>query len=340
MKEKEGAKQMRKIGVLTSGGDAPGMNAAIRAVTRTALYYGVEVMGIKRGYHGLVHGEIIPLRSRTVGDILQRGGTILRTARSEKFKTPEGLKRAAEQLDKFGIEGLVVIGGDGSFRGALDLMEYGIKVVGVPGTIDNDIGCTDYSIGFDTAVNTAVDAINKIRDTATSHERLYVIEVMGRNSGFLALTAGLAGGAESVLIPEVPFDIDEICKKIVAGHRRGKAHSIIVVAEGVEGTPKPGQAAENIGFKIGNMICEKTDFETRITILGHVQRGGTPTVMDRVLATRTGAKAVELLLDGDSGNMVGLVDNKYEVFSMKESIEKKKSIDMATYELVNILSST
>lgn len=330
---------MKRIGVLTSGGDAPGMNAAIRSVTRTALYNGVEVMGIKRGFHGLLHGEVIPLRSRTVGDIMQRGGTILKTARSDEFKTLEGQAKAIEQLEKFGIDGLVIIGGNGSFMGGLELANKGINVICIPGTIDNDIGCTDYTIGFDTAVNTAVNAINMIRDTATSHERLYVIEVMGRHSGFLALAAGLAGGAESVLIPEVPFDINEICDKIIAGHKRGKAHTIIVVAEGVGGDPKPGQASESYSFSLGKIIKEKTTFETRITVLGHVQRGGTPTVLDRVLATRSGAKAVELLLAGETGKMVGFVNNKYEVFTIEESLRKQKTIDMDAYELANILSS-
>jgi 6-phosphofructokinase 1 len=330
---------MKRIGVLTSGGDAPGMNAAIRSVTRTALYNGVEVMGIKRGFHGLLHGEVIPLRSRTVGDIMQRGGTILKTARSDEFKTPEGQAKAIEQLEKFGIDGLVIIGGNGSFMGGLELANKGINVICIPGTIDNDIGCTDYTIGFDTAVNTAVNAINMIRDTATSHERLYVIEVMGRHSGFLALAAGLAGGAESVLIPEVPFDIDEICDKIIAGHKRGKAHTIIVVAEGVGGDPKPGQASESYSFSLGKIIKEKTTFETRITVLGHVQRGGTPTVLDRVLATRSGAKAVELLVAGQTGKMVGFINNKYEVFTIEESLRKQKTIDMDAYELANILSS-
>lgn len=331
---------MKRIGVLTSGGDAPGMNAAIRAVVRKGIYHGLEVFGIYRGYQGLINGELHHMPSRSVGDILQRGGTILRSARSQEFKTEEGQKKAAKQLERVGIEAVVVIGGDGSLRGAVDLGKYGIRCVGVPATIDNDIACTDFSIGFDTAVNTAVDAINKIRDTATSHERLYVIEVMGRHSGFLALDAGLAGGAECILIPELEYDLDDICERIVEGHRRGKAHSIIVVAEGVGGSPQSGklEGSDSIAFQLGRYLKERTEFDTRITILGHIQRGGTPTVSDRILATRLGAIAVDALLRGETGKMAGMVNNSLQLFDIESAVKQKKTVNLEYYELANILA--
>lgn len=332
---------MKRIGVLTSGGDAPGMNAAVRAVVRTAIFYGLEVYGIRRGYAGLINNEVEALNSRSVADIIQRGGTILKTARSPEFVTQEGFAKALRTISEHGIEGLVVVGGDGSFRGALKLTAAGIATIGLPGTIDNDIPCTDYSIGFDTAANTAVDAINKIRDTATSHERIYVVEVMGRNAGFIAVTAGLAGGAESILIPEMPFDLDAVCDRIVAGHRRGKAHSIIVVAEGVGGDPVAGREThETAAFRIGTHIREKTGFETRITILGHLQRGGTPTVMDRVLASRMGAEAVRLLRDGEKAKMVGIVSNRIQATDLEYALTQRKTFDMDFYELASILSSS
>lgn len=244
---------MKRIGVLTSGGDAPGMNAAIRAVVRKGIFEGLEVVGIKRGYAGLINGEFVDMNLGSVADIIQRGGTILRTARSEEFRTVEGRRRAYANMQEQGIEGLIVIGGDGSFRGAqIFSQEHGVKVIGIPGTIDNDIPCSDYSIGFDTSVNTVVDAINKIRDTATSHERTYVIEVMGRHAGYIALEAGLAGGAESILIPEIPFSIDEIIEKLHRGQKRGKLHSIIVVAEGAAS-----------GIEIGKQIKEKRGLTPR-----------------------------------------------------------------------------
>lgn len=331
---------MKRIGVLTSGGDAPGMNAAIRSVVRKGIYHGLEVFGIYRGYQGLINGEIEHMPSRAVGDILQRGGTILRSARSDEFKTEEGQKTAVRQLERLGIEALVVIGGDGSFRGAVDLGKHGIKCIAVPATIDNDIACTDFSIGFDTAVNTAVDAINNIRDTATSHERLYVIEVMGRNAGFIALDAGLAGGAECILIPELEYDLDDICERIVAGQKRGKAHSIIVVAEGVGGSPQSGklQGCDSIAFQIGRYLQDKTRFDTRITVLGHIQRGGTPTVSDRILATRLGAAAVDALLRGETGKMVGMVNNSMQLVDIEFAIKQKKTVNLEYYELANILA--
>lgn len=319
---------MRRIALLTSGGDAPGMNAAIRAVVRKAIYHGLEVIGVRRGFSGLIHGEFVEMNLSSVADIIHRGGTILRTARSEEFKTPAGRATAARNLRERGIEGLIVIGGDGSFRGATLLsQEHGINVIGIPATIDNDIPCTDYSIGFDTAVNNVVDAINKIRDTATSHERTYVIEVMGRRSGFIALEAGLAGGAESILIPEIPYDLDEVCAKLIRGHKRGKLHSIIIVAEGAAS-----------GLEIGRIIREKTGFETRVTILGHLQRGGTPTAFDRTIGSRMGAKAVELLMAGESNKMVGIVHGEIVTVDINCALEQQRTIDRDLYELASILA--
>jgi len=279
-----------KIGILTSGGDAPGMNAAIRSVVRKALSENCKVFGIKRGFQGLISGEIIPLHSRAVGDILQRGGTILKSARCPEFQTPEGQATAKEQLDKLGLNGLVILGGDGSFHGAQVLNKMGFQTVGIPATIDNDIGCTDYSIGYDTAVNTVLDAINKIRDTASSHNRVYVVEVMGKNSGFIALAAGLTGGAEAILIPEIPFDLEEVSNRIKRSLKKGKTHSIIIVAEGLLGDPVAVEHSS--GFTIGKALAEKTGADTRVTVLGHIQRGGTPSLFDRKIATLMGAKAL------------------------------------------------
>lgn len=329
---------LKRIAVLTSGGDAPGMNAAIRAVVRTALARGVEVVGVERGFHGLLHGEFKELTSRSVADIVHRGGTMLKSARSDRFPTEEGLEKAHEELRRAGVEGLVVIGGDGSFRGALALTRRGIPSVGVPATIDNDIGCTDVSIGFDTAVNTVIDGINKIRDTATSHERTYVVEVMGRTSGYIALWSGLAGGAESILIPEVPYDIDRVCQRIVAGHERGKTHSIIVVAEGLLGDPHA--QGESTGFYIGRLIREKTGFEVRITVLGHLQRGGNPTAADRILALRLGSRAADLVIEGEGGKMVGMVHDSIVPFDLERAIAESKAINLADYRLSEILAES
>ncbi|HOJ77803.1 MAG TPA: 6-phosphofructokinase [Bacillota bacterium] len=326
-----------KIGVLTSGGDAPGMNAAIRAIVRKALYHDCKVYGIKRGYSGLIKGEIVPMNSRTVGDILQRGGTILKSARCPEFKTEEGRMKAKEQMDKMGLTGLIVLGGDGSFMGAQKLNELGYKTIGIPATIDNDIGCTDYSIGFDTAVNTVLDAVNKIRDTASSHNRVYVIEVMGKNAGFIAVGAALAGGAEAVLVPEIPHNMDDVCKQINKNLKRGKNHSIIIVAEGLMGDPLFNEQC--CGFGIAKYIEEKTGADTRVTVLGHIQRGGTPTFFDRKIATLMGAKAVDLILSGQSAKMVGYVDNKIAVYDMEEAIRTKKTISMEELELANIMSN-
>ncbi|SMB99150.1 6-phosphofructokinase [Thermanaeromonas toyohensis ToBE] len=318
---------MKTIGVLTSGGDAPGMNAAIRAVVRKAQKLGAEVIGVARGYAGLIQGDFRRLTSSTVADTIHRGGTILLTARSEEFLTEAGRARALENARREGMEGLIVIGGDGSFRGALHLHKKGFPVIGVPATIDNDIPGTDYAIGFDTALNTAVEAINKIRDTATSHERIFIIEVMGRGSGQLALAAGLAGGAESILIPERPIDYDEIVNRLEKGRKRGKLHSIIVVAEGV------GSALE-----VSKEIARRTALESRVTILGHIQRGGNPTAFDRILASRLGARAVELLVSGISGKMVGIRENRIVDVDLEEVLAGKKDIDQEVYELANDLA--
>lgn len=325
-----------KLGILTSGGDAPGMNAAIRSAVRTAIFHGAEIYGIKRGYSGILSGMIEPLSSNSVGDILQRGGTILQSARCLEFKTPEGQAKAKQQLEAFGLNGLVIIGGDGSFRGAQTLNKMGFRTIGIPGTIDNDIGCTDYSIGFDTAVNTVLDAMNKIRDTASSHNRVYVIEVMGKNAGFIAVAAGLTGGAEAVLIPEVNHDLEAITTQIMNNSKRGKSHSIVLVAEGLFGDPN--SLDHSSAFKVGNYISLRTGSDTRITILGHLQRGGTPTFFDRKIATLMGAKAVELLLAGETEKMVGFTNNRINVYPLDEAINTKKTVDPYELELVNILT--
>jgi 6-phosphofructokinase 1 len=326
-----------KIGILTSGGDAPGMNAAIRAIVRKALARDCKAYGIKRGYSGLISGEIVPLHSRSVGDILQRGGTILKSARCLEFKTPEGQAIAKEQLIKLGLNGLVILGGDGSFRGAQDLNKMGFQTVGIPATIDNDIGCTDYSIGYDTAVNTVLDAINKIRDTASSHNRVYVIEVMGKNSGFIALSAGLTGGAEAILVPEISYDLGEVCGRIKKSLKKGKTHSIIVVAEGLMGDPI--LVEHSSGFMVGKHIEKATGADTRVTVLGHIQRGGTPSFFDRKIATLMGSKAVDLILDGQTEKMVGFVNNRIEVANLDEAIAAKNKINLEELELANIMAS-
>lgn len=318
---------MKRIGVLTSGGDSPGMNAAIRAVVRKAMYHDLEVYGVYHGYAGLIAGNIEKLELGSVGDIIHRGGTKLYTARCPEFKTLEGQMKGIEQLKKFGIEGLVVIGGDGSYQGAKKLTEHGFPCVGVPGTIDNDIPGTDFTIGFDTALNTVIDAIDKIRDTATSHERTYVIEVMGRHAGDIALWAGLADGAETILVPEVDYDMEDIIARLKRGHERGKKHSIIVVAEGV------GSAID-----FGKKIEEATQFDTRVTVLGHVQRGGSPSAFDRVLASRLGARAVELLIEGKGGRCVGIQSNKLVDHDIIEALAQKHTIDEDMYRLSKELS--
>lgn len=318
---------MQKIALLTSGGDAPGMNAAIRAVVRTGIYHNLEVYGIERGYAGLIEGVMHKLNLDSVADIIQRGGTILHTARSKEFMTPEGRQNALDNLKRNEIDGLVVIGGDGSFRGAIELNKLGFPVIGVPGTIDNDIYGTELTIGFDTAINTVIDAINRIRDTATSHERVFLVEVMGRNSGWIALEAGLAGGAESILVPEFEPDYNQIVERIQRGIDRGKRHSIILVAEGVDSA-----------YNVGKRIEEIMGIDIRVTVLGHIQRGGTPTAVDRVIASRMGGMAVELLLKGKSNLMTGIIGKKIVTVSLDDAINKKKELDFEAYNLAGILS--
>ncbi|MBB6452089.1 6-phosphofructokinase 1 [Salirhabdus euzebyi] len=313
---------MKKIGVLTSGGDAPGMNAAVRSVVRKGIYHGIEVYGIYYGYQGLINGDIEKMELGSVGDIIHRGGTKLFTSRCPEFKTDEGQMKGIEQMKKLGIEGLVVIGGDGSFRGAKKLTEKGFPCIGVPGTIDNDIPGTDFTIGFDTALNTIIDAVDKIRDTATSHERTYVIEVMGRDAGDLALWAGLSAGAESVLIPEKKEDFHDIVDRVKRGHDRGKRHSIIIVAEGV-----------GSGVDYAKKIQTELNLETRVTVLGHTQRGGSPTAFDRVLASRLGAKAVDLLMEGKGGRMVGIQSNQVVDHDILEALNLKREPEMSMYQL-------
>ena len=318
---------IQTIGVLTSGGDAPGMNAAVRAVVRTALAKGLNVRGIRRGYHGLLREEIIDMTKRDVSDIIQRGGTILQTARSKQMRTEEGQQKAAAILKKYGIQGLVVIGGDGSFAGAQKLSDYGINVIGVPGTIDLDIACTEYTIGFDTAANTAMEAIDKIRDTSTSHERCSIVEVMGRDAGYLALWCGIANGAEYILLPEQhDYDEQSIINDIVENRKRGKKHYIIINAEGVGDS-----------INMAKRIEEATGVETRATILGHLQRGGSPTVKDRVYASIMGAKAVELLVEGKTNRVVGYQQGEYIDFDINDALRMHKEIPEYQLDLAKLL---
>ena len=318
----------KKLAILTSGGDAPGMNAAIRATAKIAESYGFEVYGIRRGYLGMLNDEIFPMTGRFVSGIIDKGGTVLLTARCEEFKQARFREIATNNLKKKGIEYLVVIGGDGSYRGAMALSnEMNIKTIGVPGTIDNDICCTDFTIGFDTALNTIVDAIDKVRDTASSHERAFIIEVMGRNAGDLALFAGIAGGSESLLIPEKKEDIEEVVARIKAGEDRGKKHSIIVLAEGVMG-----------GQELAKELKERTGEEVRATILGHIQRGGTPSAQDRVLASRLGNYAVQLLLAGKSGRAVGIQNNKLVSTKFEDVFCDVHNVDLNIYEVSKQLS--
>lgn len=322
------AKEIKTIGVLTSGGDAPGMNAAIRAVTRTALYHGMKVMGIYRGYNGLINGDIKEMNVRSVSEIIHRGGTMLYTARCLEFKTLEGQKKAADRCRELGIDALVVIGGDGSFRGCKDMAAQGIPCVGLPGTIDNDIACSDYTIGYDTAMNTAVEMIDKLRDTTQSHDRCSVVEVMGRNAGYLALNTGIAVGALATLIPEMPFDIEkDIVQRMNDTRRTGKQHFIIIVAEGV------GRAHD-----FAEIIEKKTGIESRATVLGHVQRGGSPTLRDRVSASQMGYHAVQLLLDGKFNRVVGTRGNDIVDFDITEALNMHKSIDTSLYEMSKVIS--
>lgn len=322
---------IKSIGVLTSGGDSAGMNPCIRAVVRYAIYNNIKVYGIYRGYKGLVNGEIFEMDASSVGGIINRGGTILYTARLPEFKQYEVRKKAVENLEKHGIDALVVIGGDGSFRGAHQLFkDFGIKVIGIPGTIDNDIKGTDYTIGYDTAINVAMEAIDKIRDTATSHERLFIVEVMGRDAGYIANAVGLASGAEDVLIPEIEANLEDTVERILQGRKRGKTSSIIVVSEGVK-------TSMNI-LQLAGYIEGKTGFETRVTILGHLQRGGSPTALDRIYASRMGAYAVELLIKGETDKMVGIVSDELVSLPLEDAFEEKKDFDETIYRLIRILS--
>jgi 6-phosphofructokinase 1 len=323
---------MKRIAVFTSGGDAPGMNACIRAVVRGAVYHGIDVFGIRRGYNGMINGDIFQMSSHSVSNIVQRGGTILKSARSKEFMTPEGRAKAHDQLLKFGIEGLVAIGGNGTFTGAtLFFDEYGIPTVGAPGTIDNDLYGTDYTIGFDTAVNTALEAIDKIRDTADSHDRIFFIEVMGRDSGYIAIQSGIAGGAELVMVPEVLTPISEVVETLKAGWSRQKSSSIIIVAEGEE----EGNASE-IAEKIRSQV--QPDIDMRVTTLGHIQRGGIPTAYDRILASRLGLGALEGLMNGEKNVMAGVVNNELVYTPFKDTIRLPKPINEDLLRMVKILS--
>lgn len=322
------AKEIKTIGVLTSGGDAPGMNAAIRAVVREGIAKGLKVKGIKRGYAGLLQEEIVDMGANDVSDIIQRGGTILQTARCMEFTTPEGQKLGAEICKKHGIDGVIVIGGDGSFKGAQKLAGLGINTVAIPGTIDLDIACTEYTIGFDTAVNTAMEAIDKVRDTSTSHERCSIIEVMGRGAGFIALWCGIANGAEDILLPEkYDFDEQSLVNNIIEKRKRGKKHHIIINAEGI------GHSAS-----MAKRIEAATGIETRATILGHMQRGGSPTCKDRVYASTMGALAVDLLCQGKSNRVVGYSHGDFVDFDIDEALAMKKYIPEYQYEICKNLS--
>ena len=319
---------MKRIGLLTSGGDAPGMNAAIRAVVRTAIYYGMEVYGIERGYAGLLEDDVIPMEMRSVSDIVQRGGTKLRTARCLEMLTKEGQQKAVKTLENRGIEGLVVIGGDGSFRAARDLSDgFGVPTIGIPGTIDNDLEYTDYTLGFDTAVNTCLDIINKLRDTMTSHERISVVEVMGRHCGDIALFSGIASGAEIIVVPEITFDMDDIVMKINRSRASGKHSNIIVVAEGV-------MSAE----QFARQLQDVTTYSVRPTCIGHVHRGGSPSMADRMLAAQFGNKAVRLLNEGVGNRAVGIRKNEIIDMDIIEAVSMKKKFNYELYETLQMIS--
>ena len=324
--------KIKKIGVLTSGGDAPGMNAAIRSVVRTCSYYNVECVGIIQGYEGLIEGQFEILNARSVSNIINRGGTILKSARSLEFKTVKGRQKAFDNFKEEGLDALVVIGGDGSFTGAMLFQkEHGVPVIGIPGTIDNDIYGSDLTLGYDTAMNTVVDAIDKIRDTASSHNRLFFIEVMGRDAGFIALNTGIAGGAEEILIPEENLGLDRLVESLKVSSRSGKSSSIVVVAEG----EKSGKDV----FELAQYVEDTfEDYEVKVSVLGHMQRGGSPTVVDRVLASRLGVAAVEGLLDGKSNVMVGVINNKVERTPLEKAIKEHNEIDKELLRVADIMS--
>ncbi len=328
--EKKRGVILDRIGVLTSGGDAPGMNACIRAIVRSAASYEIKVIGIQGGYAGLLEDRFVELNPRSVANIIQRGGTFLETARCEEMKTPEGVKRSIEALERNDIEALITIGGDGTFRGAVALSQAGkIKIIGIPGTIDNDVYGTDYTIGFDTAVNTALNAIDKIRDTAESLQRPFFIEVMGKSTGFIALDVGIAGGAEDVLIPEIETKIEDVCWNIEQNFKKGKKSSIIVVAEGDD--------AGGV-FQIAQQVWEKLKLEYRICVLGHIQRGGSPTVRDRILASRLGVAAVETLVQGKSGYMMGEQNCQITHTPLEDTFQKRKKLDSDMLRLIKLLA--
>lgn len=319
---------MKSIAVLTSGGDSPGMNAAVRAVVRTACQRGIKVYGVDRGYTGLIKGDVHEMNLRSVSDIITRGGTILYSARCPEFKTEEGIQKAVDTCKRVGIDGMVIIGGDGSFRGARDLSLRGIPCIGLPGTIDNDISCTDYTIGYDTCLNTIVQMVDRIRDTSESHDRCTVVEVMGRGAGYLALESGIAVGATSILVPEVEYDIErDIIARIREFQKTGKRHFIVIVAEGVGGTAE-----------IAKKIEAETGVESRATILGHVQRGGSPTARDRIMASQMGSRAVDLLTQGIGNRVISIRDNKIVDFDIFEALKMTKTIDMKDYELAHEIS--
>ncbi len=317
---------MKRLAVLTSGGDSPGMNAAIRATARTAISEGLEVYGVMRGFEGLVDNDIKLLHARDVGGIIHRGGTILQTARSKRFQTEEGMAKAVKNLEVLGIEALVVIGGDGSFRGAAELEKRGVAVAGIPGTIDNDISGTDLTIGFRTAVETALDAVMRLRDTASSHDRLFIVEVMGRRSGFIALDVAVAGGAEAVLVPEVPFSLGRLVDKLHAARQKGKTHSLIVLSEGVMGAGE-----------LRDRIQDTGGYDARVTVLGHIQRGGSPCAVDIILASRMGNAAVGALVSGKRRTMTAAICGKVEVVPLERAWERKKFLDPELMELVEVL---
>ncbi|MBR7071635.1 MAG: 6-phosphofructokinase [Clostridia bacterium] len=319
---------MKTIGVLTSGGDAPGMNAAVRSVVRTAISLGMTVKGIRRGYNGLIDGDMIDLDARSVSDTIQRGGTFLYTARSPRFKTEEGMQEAIANCKREGIEGIVVIGGDGSYRGARDLSERGIPCIGIPGTIDNDISSTDYTIGFDTAMNTAMEMVDKLRDTSQSHDRCSVVQVMGRHAGYLALQTGIAVGAAAVLVPEIETDLSEVIEKIRHTNESGKKHFIVIVAEGYKTDVQT----------IAKMIQEQTKIESRATVLGHVQRGGSPSVRDRVIATEMGYNAVQLLSQGIGNRVICYQKGDIIDRDIFEALSMTKTLDHKMFEISNVTS--
>ena len=319
------------IGILTSGGDAPGMNAAIRAVTRTAIFNGIAVKGIMRGYHGLITNEIVEFKSKSVSNIIQKGGTILKTARSKEFRTPEGRKLAYDNMRAAGIDALVVIGGDGSLTGAqIFAREFNIPIVGLPGTIDNDLSGTDATIGYDTALNTIMDAVDKLRDTATSHERLFFVEVMGNTAGYLALNGAIASGAEAAIVPEMETEVDQLSELIDQGFRKSKSSAIVLVAEN-----------KNTGGAMGladRIKHEYPQYDARVTILGHIQRGGSPTAIDRILASRMGAEAIRALLDGQRNVMIGIQNGEMVYVPFAKAVSGTKKVNLANMDLVKILS--